>query len=445
MSAETDIYANIAIMKNLLPTLFLLLMTAPLTGRTFYLSPDGRDSAPGTIDAPFATLNRAQARLSAGDTLWIRGGTYRIDPQQIMSFNRQYAKVFDLDKSGERNKPICYFGYPDERPVFDFSAVRPEGKRVSAFYIAGSWLHLRNFDIIGVQVTVKGHTQSECISARGGSHCIFENLAMHDGMAIGYYQTAGSDNLVLNCDAYNNYDPYSEGPYGGNVDGFGGHVLDAGWTGNVFRGCRAWYNSDDGYDLIRAHAAFTIENCWSFLNGYQPGTMERAGDGTGFKAGGFGMKAEVPRLNVIPRHIIRNCLAYMNKNKGFYANHHLGGITWINNTGYKNPSNFCMLNRQAADVIRDTTGYGHILVDNLSFEPLHADKHLIDADTARCILVNNSFAPIDTEVTADDFISLDPEELKAPRKADGSLPDIDFLRLRKKSPLHGRGVGYSFE
>lgn len=432
-------------MKNLLLTILFLLTTFSVAGRTYYISPDGHDSAAGTIDAPFATLNRAQSLLSAGDTIWMRGGTYHIDRQQIMSFKRQYAAVFDLDKNGERDRPICYFGYPGERPVFDFSAVRPEGKRVSAFYVTGSWLHLRNFDIIGVQVTVKGHTQSECVSARGGSNCIFENLAMHDGMAIGYYQTAGSNNLVLNCDAYNNYDPYSEGPYGGNVDGFGGHVLDTGWTGNVFRGCRAWYNSDDGYDLIRAHASFTIENCWSFLNGYQPGTMERAGDGTGFKAGGFGMKADVPQLNVVPRHIIRNCLAYMNKNKGFYANHHLGGITWINNTGYKNPSNFCMLNRQSADVIRDTTGYGHILVSNLSFEPLRAGKHLIDIDTTRCVIANNSFAPTDTAISADNFLSVDPEELMAPRQADGSLPEINFLRLRGESPLHKRGIGYSFE
>jgi hypothetical protein len=38
---------------------------------------------------------------------------------------------------------------------------------------------------------------------QGGDHCIYENLSMHDGMAIGFYITKGSNNLVLNCDAYN--------------------------------------------------------------------------------------------------------------------------------------------------------------------------------------------------------------------------------------------------
>jgi len=34
------------------------------------------------------------------------------------------------------------------------------------------------------------------------------------------------------------------------VDGFGCHVGKTTETGNVFRNCRAWRNSDDGFDLI---------------------------------------------------------------------------------------------------------------------------------------------------------------------------------------------------
>ena len=45
--------------------------------------------------------------------------------------------------------------------------------------------------------------------------------------AIGFYLVRGSNNLVLNCDAYNNYDPVSENGTGGNVDGFGGHPASA--------------------------------------------------------------------------------------------------------------------------------------------------------------------------------------------------------------------------
>ena len=40
---------------------------------------------------------------------------------------------------------------------------------------------------------------------------------------------------------------------------------------------------------------------------------------------------------VIPMHEVKNCIAYYNSNKGFYANHHPGGILWSNNSSYMNP------------------------------------------------------------------------------------------------------------
>ena len=54
------------------------------------------------------------------------------------------------------------------------------------------------------------------------------------------------------------------------VDGFGGHANKETSTGNIFRGCRAWNNGDDGFDLINCYASYIIEYCWSFRNGYKP-------------------------------------------------------------------------------------------------------------------------------------------------------------------------------
>lgn len=422
------------------------LCCAPLSARTFCIAPTGDDAAAGTVAAPWASLARAQRTVQPGDTVYIRGGRYAPTTADVMAHQGNYALVYALHTSGAGpDARIAYIAYPgDERPVFDCTMVRPEGYRVSAFHVEADWLYLYGFDVVGVQVVVRGHTQSECISVNG-SHNVFEHLAMHDGMAIGYYQTGGADNLVLNCDAYCNYDPYSEGPYGGNVDGFGGHVREAdGGLGNVFRGCRAWWNSDDGFDLINAQAAYTIEDCWSFYNGYQPRSFDRAGDGTGFKAGGYGMRPDLRRVpRVVPRHRVVGCIAYRNKNKGFYANHHLGGIDWHHNTAYRNPVNYSMLNRIAAAVARDTTGYGHTLWCNLSVGTA-AERHLDAIDEGRSTLWNNVFGT-ETEADGDAFVTLDPEGLMAPRRPDGSLPELDFLRLRPGTPLYRRGVGFQFE
>ena len=425
--------------------LFLLAATVvQAQPRTYYVSPSGRDTNAGTLDAPLATLARAHQLMAGGDTVYFRGGTYLMTDADIQVMGPQYAYVCHLDKAGSAQGRTCYMGMPGERPVFDFSAVVASGHRISAFALMADYIHLRNFEIVGVPVRILGHTQSECVSGRGGSHCIVENLAMHHGMAIGYYQIKGSDNLVLNCDAYCNYDDYSEGSYGGNVDGFGFHLVSPEYTGNRIRGCRAWRNSDDGYDLINCHSAVTIEDCYAFYNGFRPAadphdtlTLINAGDGNGFKSGGFGMKApgQKPWPLVVPVHTISRCIAFRNKAFGFYSNHHAGGNVWIENTAMANRANFSMCNRKSEQEVVDVPGYGHTLVRNVSYAPGN-DGHLAMFDETRSTVVDNSFAPVSRQVTASMFVSTDPSTLFAPRLADGSLPYIPFLQPRQ--PIVGQ-------
>jgi hypothetical protein len=250
----------------------------------WYVAPRGDDMATGSIEQPFATIQRAQDSAAAGDTVFIRGGTYRMTQAQLGRRRGLYARITVLDKSGTLEKPITYRAYADEKPVFDCSDVKPEGQRVAAFYVSGSWLRLVGLEVTGVQVTMRRHTQSICFESQG-SHNVFERLSMHDGQAIGIYHVRGSDNLFLNCDAWNNWDYTSEGGRGGNVDGFGCHP-DKGSTGNIFRGCRAWLNSDDGFDCISAHESVTFESCWALYNGLSI-DGKNLGDGHGFKAGGY--------------------------------------------------------------------------------------------------------------------------------------------------------------
>ena len=436
----------------------LTLLTAIVTAtdaKVIYVAPQGDDAAAGTIDAPLATLPAAYRLTEGGDTVCFRGGTYNVTDSQVMKIKGVYAFVFALEKAGTAEHRTCYMGYPGERPVFDFSALMLDGRhRFAAFYLGADYVHLRNFDIVGVPVRIKGHTQSECVSARRGSHCIVEDIAMHDGMAIGYYQKRGSHNLVVDCDAYNNYDDYSEGPYGGNVDGFGCHVFDTFEVGNVFRRCRAWRNSDDGFDLISCAAPVEIDHCMAFYNGYCPTSnpadtvnFVSAGDGNGFKAGGWGMnKRKTKCPDVCPSHYIHHSLAYRNKAHGFYANHHLAGNTWENNTSCGNRSNYNMLNRKNTFEAIDVPGYDHSLANNVSwtFTDASLGGHLINIDPDRVTLTNNSFAPSvsSVEVTAEMFVSTSVSLLFTRRLPDGRLPSIDFLRGKAGTILEERQMGW---
>ena len=59
-------------------TLVVTLFAAPAvaSAATYYVATTGSDNNPGSVSAPWRTIRVAVSRLSAGDTLYIRGGVY---------------------------------------------------------------------------------------------------------------------------------------------------------------------------------------------------------------------------------------------------------------------------------------------------------------------------------------------------------------------------------
>ena len=431
-------------MKLILCTFIFSVIFNSVILSQIYVAPDGNDSTnTGTIDKPFGSIQKAQELASPGDTVYIRGGTYKIRADQISQVvSNLFACVTYLNKSGTPGHTIKYWAYPGEKPVFDFSAVKPANERVVGIYVIGSYIHLKGLEMTGIQTTITTHTESYCIYSKG-SHNIYEQISMHDNVGTGLRHYNGGYNLFLNCDSYRNWDNVSENKLGGNNDGFGCHPNSSG-AGNVFRGCRAWFNSDDGYDVIRSGAAVVFDSCWSFDNGYST-SFQSLGDGNGFKAGGYAYDPASKIPNPVPRNTVEFCIAAGNKANGFYSNHHLNGNYWYNNTAYGNDVNFNMVNRLSpqADSSLWEYGYNHVLINNLSYKPKGADTAYID--TSRCTLSHNSFS-LGLNLTDKDFVSLDISQLSAPRKPDGSLPDINFMRPAPGSSLidAGEDIGFAF-
>ena len=153
-------------------------------------------------------------------------------------------------------------------------------------------------------------------------------MQFRDNAAIGLAISGTSDdNLVLNCDAYNNQDPNSAKPYE-DANGFMSATQEG--TTNTFRGCRAWWNCDDGFDHFNGNGVVIHENCWAFWNGYKPGAFEAAGNGMGFKFGN-----STYSQNRVMREC-NNCLAYKNLAFGFDQNALMDSIQLHNCTAYQN-------------------------------------------------------------------------------------------------------------
>ena len=283
----------------------------------------------------------------------------------------------------------------------------------------------------GVQVTITTHTESYCIYSRG-NHNIFEQISMHDNVGTGLRHYRGGNNLFLNCDSYRNWDNVSEDKLGSNNDGFGCHP-DPGSTGNIFRGCRAWFNSDDGFDIIRADESVVFDSCLAFYNGYTT-SFDELGDGNGFKAGGYAHDNADQIPNPVPRHTVEFCIAVRNKANGFDSNHHLAGNNWYNNSAYRNATNFNMVNRVSPDSDDIwANGYDHVLKNNLSYNARGSETEYID--TAQNTLSHNSF---------DSGINITDEELNKFGENINNLPDIDFMKPAQGSDIIDAGIDIGF-
>ena len=142
----------------------------------------------------------------------------------------------------------------------------------------------------------------------------------------------------------------------------------------MLRGCRAWWNSDDGYDLISQEVPVTIDNCWAMGNGYINSGAGRPADGNG-----NGFKAGSSKTGI--RHVIRNSLAWGNRASGFYANHSSGGNDWFNNTAYMNGTQYNMLASPPDDsslTIILTGALAHKMRNNIGFPNKNSNMGGVD-------------------------------------------------------------------
>ena len=349
------------------------------------------------VSTPTEFIN-ALAAVTAGGTIFIREGQY------------VFTSRISISKNGASGNLISILPHPDNigRVKLDFSGM-PENSANRAITLSGSYWHIKGLDVFGA---------GDNGMFIGGSNNLIEFCSFSEckdsGLQIG---SGGSNNIILNCDSYNNADATVE-----NADGFA-CKLDAG-TGNKFIGCRAWQNLDDGWDgYLRGadNITTTYENCWAFRNGYLKNGTLGGGDGNGFKTGGSDDK--------LLKHnaIYKNCIAAGNVFDGFDHNSNRGNVELYNCGAYSNGKNISFSSSNIANslTIKNTIS----LLGNSS-----------DGYAATTINITNNSWQNGLIANGSDFVSLDINLLSSPRKTDGSLPDIDFMKLVPGSDLIDKGV-----
>ena len=373
---------------------------------------------------PWATWHYGFNHLSAGDILYIRGGTYT----GVVGGSSNKFGVRVEGKNGTSASHIKISAYQGETPVLDCSSLNSvTGQNVGIAIYNSSYIDITGLNVINCTQHAVNYFASPGFYEDGVSH-ITHTLCTIRHCGTGFTLNGTYDYVYYtNCDAYelaDTYDDPGNALPGSLANGFysapraGKHVY--------LKGCRAWNCSDDGFDIFGGNGYVEYTNCWAFNNGHCPAggpIAETYGDGSGFKLG--------PSTGPIESGFqitLKNCLAVGNLGLGFDQNatststnvrHALYNCVAANNTG---------------------TGFQYYWDHISAFKNNISYNNKVNYEFGSGSTIDHNSWQNGLVASAADFISTNATELANPRKSDGSLPDINFLHLATGSDLIDKGI-----
>lgn len=425
---------------------------APDLTEKIWCAPDGDDATgDGTAEHPFYSLDKAIALVEPGQRICMKAGRYVYD-----------HRINIDNKNGTEEEPIELYGV-DGHATLDFSAMpyhKHSDNPLQGVRLTSSYWHFYHIDICNASDNglliernkPTGGSNTDIMNATDQAHHnLIEECNFYKNGDTGLQmKNLASFNRVVNCDSYLNCDEDQ-----GDADGFAPKISVG--DGNYFYGCRAWANSDDGWDVFFKkdggfpdNVTIIIENSIAYKNGFLDlNTIAPSGNGNGFKCG-----SDQGAMNVF----MNRCLAIHNKAKGFDQNHNAGDIILNNCTGMTSKAlcgdktysyriyeeiasghevrltNCIAINDNDATDKRDKQGN---VKDSEHGKYGQYGRFEVDASLDRLNIVNCEFQKADPT----QFISIvNDEELIGERQEDGSLPETTFAHLVDGSPLIDAGV-----
>lgn len=401
----------------------------------FFVAPDGNDKNPGTLEEPWATWEKAfnYPLIKPGDTVFFRGGVY-----SPLKTGGGYG--INSTISGRPGQYVHYLNFPNEVPIMDCSTIKTKSTLNYPLYMSKiEYVHIKGLTVRNVW-QLDGEDEVQAWNIVSSNNIIFENCVVYNTHGRGFKSDRCDELYYINCDSYNHCDSLttvpSHNPMPGN-DGTG--FVDFNWTSSqtsvYYINCRAWNCGDQGFSS--GSIGYTeYDGCWSFNNG------QLEGGGHGFKMGWI--TEPVPdKVN----RLYKNCLAAYNRQYGFNTNdqgYKCGGLHVFNNTSYHNGYHEDWSRLTAGFYVYNTNDsdereYSRVYKNNIGFS--NEDSDIITGKGAVYTHEHNSWdSPPGVSLSSKIFLSTDSTGLSGPRQEDGSLPDLDFLKLAPNSVVIDAGT-----
>lgn len=185
-------------------TFFLIafaLMSTCMKATIWYASTTGNGN--GSFASPFnlqTALTNSPAIILAGDTLYLRGGTYNASGTR-----------FNSNLAGTSCSPITVMSYPGEWAILNGNILPSTNATVTAtLRVNGAYVIYRDFEVKYNNLVSRNDSSSNyvyCggIDHPGGVNCKFINLVIHDNPGTGFWSsksTGGTE--IYGCLIYNN-------------------------------------------------------------------------------------------------------------------------------------------------------------------------------------------------------------------------------------------------
>ncbi len=402
--------------RNAASEIYVVYTTAYAKRSELWVSPSGTPSGLGSKENPL-NLATAAVYARAGQTILLMEGEYNfVAPLRI---------PHGVD--GTPEQPIRMIPDPEAktRPVLNFKGL------TAGIVHGGDYWYFEGFDVTGAANGQKGFQVS-------GHYNTLENIhAYHNGNSgIQISRYAGSDpvsewpshNLILNCTSWGNADAGYE-----DADGFAAKLTIG--EGNVFDGCVAHHNADDGFDLYAKIETgpigkVIIRNSVAYSNGIlEDGTI--GGNGNGFKMGGS---------NITGKHELIDSYAFFNRSKGIDSNS-CPDIVVKNSVSYNNlrynVAFYTNVEQDTAFIAQGVISFKDAAIS--SGDPSEGDDFKVKGSQDMAAFQNESCYYWDGAhavnskgdmITAEDFVSLEFKGVN--RRKDGGIDLQGFLELVQK-------------